>query len=182
MRPEESLFCWLTQDEFRACLALVTIGRSDALNFPDILDRYPSPNYNLPWVTWEEDFRRAIRHLCFEDNFIFAGIVAHENGSIQTRGTVPVEPRNLAYERLFATGGMPDLLLALQLAQRWCEEGYIRSLDRDMFVEAEARVRQDLERVRDEVGVDQLVKLNERTRQVKEALGFELEPIRLGDT
>lgn len=178
-QPGEILFCWLTQEEFRVCLALVMVGRSSGLNFPEFLDRYPTPGYNLPWMTWEEDFRRAIRFLALEERCVFAGIVAGENGSIQTRGTEPIEPRNIAYYRLLRVGGMPDLLLALQEAQRWCEQGYIRSLDREIFVEAEARIRQDLEQVRDEFGIDNLVKLNERTRMVKEALGLDLEPIRM---
>lgn len=108
------LFTHLTREEWKLCFALVFLEASDEFTESYPLAQFASPDSEGRSRDYIELFQRAIRYLALEHGYSFEGLRVYENGNVAPFSQV--EPRNMAYRHLLASGDLPDLPLLLETA------------------------------------------------------------------
>lgn len=107
-----TFFEFLTRDEVRLCFCLAFLENAQGFGGAYPTERFATPSIEGRTDSWIELFRRAIRYLALECDFEFQALDVRADGHILSAGAI--EPRNVAYQALFDSGGMPDLEAALR--------------------------------------------------------------------
>lgn len=136
-----TFFEFLTRDEVRLVFCVAFLENAQGFGGAYPTEKFATPGTEGRTDSWIELFRRAIRYLALDCGVEFEALDVRADGHIFAAG--PIEPRNVAYQALFDSGGIPDLEAALSDVIPRVERE-VPGLDPEPLRAALSKVRNDL--------------------------------------